>query len=53
MSGAQSTPAKTEILVEQIMTSDVHCVNTDMTVRDAIQLLLSRRIAGAPVVDSN
>jgi CBS-domain-containing membrane protein len=48
-----AAPVAPAILVEQIMTSDVHCVLTDMTVRDAIQLLLQHRIAGAPVIDSN
>lgn len=54
-SAADETAAPTApaILVEQIMTSEVQCVLTDMTVRDAIQLLLQHKVAGAPVIDSH
>ncbi len=39
--------------VEKIMTSSVHSIHPDMTVRDAILLLLKHHISGAPVVDSS
>ncbi len=41
-----------KILVETIMTSQVHCVTTEMTIQDSIKLLLDHSIRGAPVVDS-
>ncbi len=46
----QSAPAP--LLVESIMTSPVFSISTDDTVREAIKKLLSKKIAGAPVIDS-
>ena len=43
---------RTEIRVENIMTSEVFAIPLSMTVREAIKLLISNRISGAPVVDS-
>ncbi|MEK7357066.1 MAG: CBS domain-containing protein [Bdellovibrionota bacterium] len=40
------------LVVENIMTTQVHCVTPQMTVREAIMLLTSNRISGAPVCDS-
>jgi predicted transcriptional regulator len=45
--------AKPQILVEKIMTSQVHAVTPTMTVRDAIVMLTTNRISGAPVCDAN
>src|SRR5262245_48536542 len=44
-----STPV---LLVESIMTDNVKCVLTSMTVREAIQLLTTNKISGAPIVDN-
>lgn len=44
--------AKPQILCEQIMTSQVHCVTTQMTVREAIVLLTTNKISGAPICDN-
>jgi predicted transcriptional regulator len=44
--------AHVSVTVESIMTTKVHCVRVDMTVQEAIGLLLSHRIHGAPVVDT-
>lgn len=38
--------------VEEIMTSSVVTIGPEATIRDAIELLLSQRISGLPVVDS-
>ena len=40
------------ITAETLMTTKVHCVTPEMKVSEAIGLLLSHRIHGAPVVDS-
>ena len=50
MSAAASKPP--EVKVEAIMTKSVFAVTQNMTVRDAIVLLTSHKISGAPVVDS-
>jgi IMP dehydrogenase len=47
---ADSTPTVT---VEMMMTTDVKAITQDMSVRDAIILLIKNRISGAPVVDAN
>ncbi|MES2963839.1 MAG: CBS domain-containing protein [Bdellovibrionota bacterium] len=44
---------KAAILVENIMTSQVHAVTPAMTVRESILLLTTNRISGAPVCDAN
>ena len=36
-----------------IMVTEVHCVYPSTTVRDAIQLLTSKKISGAPVIDTS
>lgn len=46
-----ATPAPA-VTVANIMRSEVHCVTTDMTVREAIEVLLRNSISGAPVVDN-
>jgi CBS-domain-containing membrane protein len=47
---AQSTG---DLTVASIMVSDVHAVTLQMTIREAIQLLMKHRISGAPVIDQN
>jgi CBS domain-containing protein len=44
---------KPQLLVENIMTTQVHCVTPTMTVREAIQLLTTNKISGAPICDPN
>ena len=39
------------VTVDSIMTSEVHVITPDMTVQQAIGLLLKYKISGAPVVD--
>lgn len=41
------------VTVEMMMTTDVKAITQDMSVRDAIILLIKNRISGAPVVNSN
>ena len=41
-----------EMKVKNFMTSDVHTVTLDMTVREAIERLTKNEISGAPVVDN-
>lgn len=41
-----------EILVESIMTSQVFTISPQMSVRDAISLILVKKVSGAPIVDS-
>jgi IMP dehydrogenase len=48
---APVTPA-VPVTVATIMRSQVHCVTTEMTVREAIEVLLTHGISGAPVVDN-
>lgn len=38
--------------VEKLMIVDVHCIAVDMTVKNAIGILLKNKISGAPVLDS-
>lgn len=38
--------------VKDIMTSNVHVIGMDMTVRKAIEFLVDKGISGAPMVDS-
>jgi CBS domain-containing protein len=40
------------ITAETLMTTKVHCVTAEMKVSEAIGLLLTHRIRGAPVVDT-
>lgn len=40
------------LTVESLMITDVKCITVDMTVRDAIGLLLKNKISGSPVLDS-
>jgi CBS domain-containing protein len=40
------------LTVAEIMTTVIHTVNPEMTVREAIALLLEHKISGAPVCDS-
>lgn len=51
---AQTAPAAPApaVTVATIMRTQVHCVTTDMTVREAIEVLLTHSISGAPVVDN-
>lgn len=49
---AQAQPAAPAVTVATIMRTHVHCVTTDMTVREAIEVLLVNSISGAPVVDN-
>lgn len=37
--------------VEEIMTPDVVCVEADMTIKDAIQFMLLRRVNALPIVE--
>ena len=39
------------LTVESIMVSKVHAITSEMTVRDAISMLLEHKISGAPVID--
>ncbi len=39
------------LTVESIMIAKVHTLTTEMTIRDAIRLVLQHSISGAPVVD--
>ena len=48
-----TTPTGTSITTESIMTTPVFSIDTDMTVRAAIQVLVGKKIGGAPVVDKN
>ncbi len=41
------------LTAEQIMTSDTVTIGPEATIRDAIELLIARRISGLPVVDAN
>jgi predicted transcriptional regulator len=47
------SPSTPSLSVASIMIGKVHTVSPDMTVRDAIKLLLKNKIAGAPIVDSS
>lgn len=38
--------------VEKLMIFDVHCIGVDMTVKNAIGILLKNKISGTPVLDS-
>ncbi len=38
---------------EQIMTTDVVTITPDASIKDAIELLISRRVSGLPVVDNS
>ena len=49
---ATDTQTPKELRVASIMTAKVFCVSPDMTVRDAINLLVKNHIAGAPVCDN-
>lgn len=40
------------LTVNNIMTRDIVTISADASIRDAIELLLGRRISGLPVVDS-
>ena len=40
------------LTAEQIMTTDTVTIGPEATIRDAIELLISRRISGLPVVNS-
>jgi CBS domain-containing protein len=44
--------AQPQIIAETIMTAKVHCITPEMTISQAIGVLLSHRIRGAPVVDT-
>lgn len=37
--------------IEAFMTTDVHSLNLDSTVREAITMITAKRISGAPVLD--
>lgn len=41
------------VTVESIMTRNVHCIKLEMTVHEAIGLLLEHSVAGAPIADQN
>lgn len=41
------------VTVEMMMTTDVKAITQDMSVREAIILLLKNRISGAPVLNAN
>lgn len=47
-----STSAQPSINAETIMTVKIHCITPEMTISQAIGILLSHRIRGAPVVDT-
>lgn len=51
-SASAPAPAPAPVLAEQIMVTNVYSINSDMTVRQAIQELLKHQISGAPVIDS-
>ncbi len=42
-----------QVTVESIMTSTVFSVHVSMTIREAILLLVTNKISGAPVIDSS
>ena len=43
----------TRVTVESLMTREVRCVQPEMTIHQAIGVLLTHTVAGAPVVDEN
>lgn len=43
--------AKAAIAIDDIMTRDVRCITPEMTVQESIQLLVTYKISGAPMVD--
>lgn len=45
-------PRPPDIKVEHIMTKEVFSITLGMTIREAIRLMTSHRISGAPVVDN-
>jgi predicted transcriptional regulator len=47
-----AAPKSPEITAESIMRADVHIVTCDMTIHQAIGLLLDNKISGAPIVDT-
>jgi predicted transcriptional regulator len=47
-----AAPSAPQKLTQDIMTAEVKCVTGDMTVRQAIQLLVENKISGAPLVDT-
>ena len=46
-----SKPTSGPIQIQSLMTSQVHCIRPDMTIHEAITILLNHSVAGAPVVD--
>jgi CBS domain-containing protein len=42
-----------EITVDHIMTADVHTISKTMSVKEAVNLILLKKISGAPVLDTN
>src|SRR3989344_8743277 len=46
------TGTQPSILAETIMTKKIHCITPEMTISQAIGVLLTHRIRGAPVVDT-
>lgn len=46
------TASQPVINAENIMTVKIHCITPEMTISQAIGVLLSHRIRGAPVVDT-
>ena len=47
------SPALPHVTVESIMTSTVFSVHVSMTIREAILVLVTNKISGAPVIDSS
>lgn len=48
----QNKPQRAPVVTMQdIMTSTVHCVSPEMSVREAVALITGHKISGAPVVD--
>lgn len=51
--GADSDISSCDPTVGEVMSTDMLVFSTSMSVRDACQALLNKRVSGAPVVDDN
>ena len=50
---AMNAASPAAMTVETLMTAKVHCLSPDMTIHEAIGIIINQRISGAPVVDKN
>ncbi len=42
-----------QVFVQRLMVADVFVISPAMTVKEAIHLLITKKISGAPVVDTS